>query len=105
MASALARARALIFCGLVTALLLSGCATTNNNPRDPLEGLNRGVYFFNDVVDNLFAKPAATIYQGVVPQIARTGVSNFFANIMLSQNADRQPVRGSVSKQKIEKWK
>src|SRR5262245_11799185 len=79
--AALARFRALIFCGLVSVSLLSGCATTSNNPRDPLEGLNRGIYHFNDVVDHLLAKPAAEIYQGVVPQIARTGVSNFFANI------------------------
>ena len=79
MASVLARARALVFCGLV--LVLSGCAATSNNPRDPLEGLNRGIYHFNDVVDNLFAKPVATLYKDVVPQIARTGVSNFFANI------------------------
>lgn len=82
MASSLARARALVFCGLVSLLVvLSGCAATSNNPRDPLEGLNRGVYHFNDVVDNLFVKPAAIVYKGVVPQIARTGVSNFFSNI------------------------
>ncbi len=81
MVSALARTRALVFCGLVSLSLLSGCAATSNNPRDPLEGLNRGVYHFNDVVDNLLAKPVATLYRDVVPQIARTGVSNFFANI------------------------
>jgi len=81
MVSSLARARALVFCGLVSLAFLSGCAATSNNPRDPLEGLNRGIYHFNDVVDNLLAKPAATVYKGVVPQIARTGVSNFFANI------------------------
>jgi len=81
MASSLARACALIFCGLVSIFVLSGCAATSDNPRDPLEGLNRGVYKFNDVFDNVLAKPVAVVYKGVVPQIARTGVSNFFANI------------------------
>ena len=72
--------RALLLCGLVSLTLLSGCAS-NGNPRDPLEPINRGVYFFNDGVDNLLMKPVATVYQGVVPPILRTGVSNFFSNI------------------------
>ncbi|HKA41415.1 MAG TPA: VacJ family lipoprotein [Burkholderiales bacterium] len=59
---------------------LGGCAT-NGNPADPLEPLNRGIYNFNDGVDNLIVKPAATVYRGVVPQFVRTGVSNFFSNI------------------------
>jgi phospholipid-binding lipoprotein MlaA len=80
MVSPLARMRAVAVCGLVSLSLLAGCAT-NGNPRDPLEGLNRGIYHFNDGVDNLIVKPAAIIYRGVVPQFARTGVSNFFANI------------------------
>jgi phospholipid-binding lipoprotein MlaA len=74
----LVRVRAVIACGLLS--LLAGCAT-NGNPRDPLEPLNRGIYHFNDGVDNLVVKPAAIIYRGVLPQFARTGVSNFFANI------------------------
>jgi phospholipid-binding lipoprotein MlaA len=81
MVSPLARTRALIVCGLVALFVLSGCAVTSNNPRDPLESLNRGIYHFNDGVDNLLVKPVAIVYKGVVPQIARTGVSNFFSNI------------------------
>src|SRR5262245_64204287 len=80
MVSSLVRVRALILCGMISLALLGGCAS-NGNPRDPLEPLNRGVYHFNDGVDNLLMKPAAEIYRGVVPQIVRTGVSNFFSNI------------------------
>ncbi|MCC7487952.1 MAG: VacJ family lipoprotein [Burkholderiales bacterium] len=75
-----ARWRALLVCGLGSLVLCSGCAT-NGNPRDPLEPLNRGIYHFNDGVDNLLVKPASILYRGVVPEIARTGVSNFFSNI------------------------
>ena len=71
---------ATVVCGLVALSLVSGCAT-NGNPRDPLEPLNRGIYHFNDGVDNLVVKPVSIVYRGVVPQFARTGVSNFFANI------------------------
>jgi phospholipid-binding lipoprotein MlaA len=65
---------------LMGLMLLGGCASTGN-PRDPLEPINRGIYHFNDGVDNLLVKPAAEIYNGVLPQFVRTGVSNFFSNI------------------------
>lgn len=74
------RYRASVAGALVCVALLSGCASTGN-PRDPLEPINRGIYHFNDGVDNLLFKPAAEVYRGVLPQFARTGVSNFFANI------------------------
>jgi len=44
---------------------LSGCAT--NNPRDPLEPLNRGIYKFNDVADRAVLKPVAKGYRAVLP--------------------------------------
>ncbi|MBI2296016.1 MAG: VacJ family lipoprotein [Betaproteobacteria bacterium] len=74
------RLRAWLLCALVSLALLGGCASTGN-PRDPLEPINRGIYHFNDGVDNLIVKPAAEIYRGVLPQVVRTGVSNFFSNI------------------------
>jgi len=67
-------------CSIVSLGVLGGCATTND-PRDPLELLNRGVYKFNDGVDTMLVKPAAEIYQGVIPPIARTGVRNVFNNL------------------------
>lgn len=71
---------AVVLCGLIALTLLGGCASTGN-PRDPLEPINRGIYHFNDVADHLILKPAAEVYRGVLPQIVRTGVSNFFSNI------------------------
>lgn len=58
---------------------LSGCA--HQNARDPLEPFNRGVYAFNDAVDNALVKPIATGYRAVLPQFVRTGVTNFFSNL------------------------
>ncbi|HZW86121.1 MAG TPA: VacJ family lipoprotein [Gallionella sp.] len=67
---------------VLTPLLLSGCASTHaNNPVDPLESLNRGVYKFNDTLDKAVAKPLAKGYKKVVPQFGRTMVSNFFSNL------------------------
>ncbi len=64
---------------LVLVGTLSGCA--HNNPRDPLEPMNRGIYAFNDAVDSAVIKPIATGYKAVLPQFVRTGVSNFFSNL------------------------
>ncbi|SDK19613.1 phospholipid-binding lipoprotein MlaA [Methylophilus rhizosphaerae] len=61
-----------VLCGL------SGCATTN---RDPLEGINRGIYKFNDVADKYAMKPVAKAYKAVAPEPVRTGISNFFSNL------------------------
>ena len=64
------------------ALVLAGCATgPNADPRDPLEPYNRSMTRFNDGVDAAVLKPVASAYQEVVPMMARTGVSNFFANL------------------------
>ena len=63
------------------ALLLAGCAGFNTNPRDPLEPLNRHVTTFNDGVDSIVLKPAATAYKQALPPLVRTGVANFFGNL------------------------
>ena len=63
------------------ATLLTGCATTNGDPRDPLEGLNRKVYVFNDKLDSWVLRPVATGYRNWVPGELRDRVRNFFGNI------------------------
>ena len=49
--------------------------------RDPWEGLNRSMYKFNYQADRFVLLPVVAGYETVVPRVARTGVSNFFANI------------------------
>lgn len=48
---------------------------------DPLEGFNRAVYNFNAEFDRYLFLPAAEAYETVTPDLARQGVSNFFANL------------------------
>jgi len=67
---------------LLLVVLLAGCAgIPGPNPRDPLEPYNRKAMEFNDQVDALVLKPAATAYRAGVPPLARTGVANFFGNL------------------------
>ncbi len=48
---------------------------------DPLESINRPVFWFNDKVDSYVLKPVAQGYKYIAPVQARTGISNFFDNI------------------------
>ena len=80
MISSAARLRAPMLPGLLSLLLLAGCASTKN-PRDPLEPMNRVIYHVNDGLDKAVMKPVATVYKTVVPQILRTGVTNFYNNL------------------------
>lgn len=67
---------------IASVVVLGGCASSpHGDPRDPLEAYNRSMTGFNDTVDDNVLKPAATAYQQAVPLLARTGVSNFFANL------------------------
>lgn len=74
------RLRLATACALLGLGMLGGCASTGD-PRDPLEPINRGIYTFNEGLDTVLIKPAAEIYEGLVPPIARTGVSNAFSNV------------------------
>jgi phospholipid-binding lipoprotein MlaA len=62
-------------------LVASGCATTNGDPRDPWEGVNRGVYRFNETFDEWLARPVARTYVKVLHQEIRTRIGNFFGNL------------------------
>ena len=65
-------------------LLNTGCATVpaGEPPRhDPWERMNRQVFEFNEVIDRVAIKPAAQVFQAVVPALVRSGVRNFFGNL------------------------
>jgi phospholipid-binding lipoprotein MlaA len=66
---------------IVLLAVLTGCATADGDPRDPFEGFNRGVYKFNETVDEAIAKPVATAYRNLVHEEIRSRVRNFFSNI------------------------
>jgi phospholipid-binding lipoprotein MlaA len=63
-------------------VLLTGCASgPGTNPVDPFEPFNRGMFRFNDAVDENVLVPTAKAYRAVLPSPVRTGISNFFGNI------------------------
>jgi phospholipid-binding lipoprotein MlaA len=68
-----------LFMAIALASVLSSCASQAN--KDPLEGINRGVYKFNDVADKAVFKPVATAYKTVAPTPVRKAFNNFFTNL------------------------
>jgi phospholipid-binding lipoprotein MlaA len=83
-------------CFLLLLMVFGGCASTNN-PRDPLEPLNRAMYQVNDGLDKVVMKPVATVYKTVLPQFVRTGVTNFFNNLYDILTALNNLLQGKIA--------
>lgn len=62
------------------ALVFSGAAAAEGNPRDPYEGFNRTMFSVNEAVDKYAAKPVAQAYDKAVPLPVKASVGNFFGN-------------------------
>jgi phospholipid-binding lipoprotein MlaA len=75
---------------LACAVGLSACASTSQTTAsadgevevyDPMEGMNRGMFAFNEAVDNVLLEPVARGYRAVVPKPLRSGLRNFLNNL------------------------
>ena len=68
---------------LCLALHLVACANlgSKGDPRDPFEGLNRGVYSFNEKFDQAVMSRLISFYQAITPDFLDQGITNFFSNI------------------------
>ena len=69
-------------------LLIQGCSTSKktvshewNTSPDPLEGLNRSIYAFNNKADKYILRPVANGYHSVMPDPAEKSVYTFFSNL------------------------
>jgi len=64
---------------LLSALSLTACSSTPEE--DPIEGFNRGVYAFNEVLDKNVIGPVAKGYRYIAPDMVREHVGNFSDNL------------------------
>lgn len=68
---------------LAVACAVGGCAhRPADDPADPLEPVNRVIYAFNETADRYVLRPVARGYDTVTPSFLRTGVRNFFDNLL-----------------------
>lgn len=80
-------------------LSLGGCTTIPKDQRDPgdaLEPVNRSIHKFNDGLDRVVLAPVSSAYVDHIPQPARTGVSNFFDNILYLDTVINDFLQGKV---------
>jgi phospholipid-binding lipoprotein MlaA len=63
---------------------------------DPLEPFNRSMYNFNAGFDHYVFLPVVAGYEFVMPDIAQTGVSNFFNNLGEIKNLINNALQGEV---------
>ena len=68
--------------GILLGILLSACVTVEKPTEgDPLESYNRTMFKVNEGLDKAVLRPVAKGYEAVVPQPARSCVSNMFSNV------------------------
>jgi len=66
--------------GVCCSLMGCGAAQPGNN-RDPLEGMNRRVFWFNTKVDDYVLEPVAKGWDTIAPDRVQKSLSNFFQNL------------------------
>jgi phospholipid-binding lipoprotein MlaA len=76
---------------IMLALIVSGCATTPQNPQqtavagedfhDPFEDANRKIFDLNQVVDRHVLAPVARAYRASLPQPVRNSLRDFLINL------------------------
>ena len=94
-----------LLCFLTPIMFVSGCNTLtvqDDHQRhvssDPLQGLNRSIYAFNQGADKLILKPVAKGYSKVVPAPAQQSVSHFFSNLGEPLNALNNLLQGKFDR-------
>jgi phospholipid-binding lipoprotein MlaA len=71
----------------MTGVLLSGCAShAGRANNDPIEPFNRGMFWFNERVDDYVLAPVATGWDKVLPDGVQTSVANFVDNLRFPVN-------------------
>lgn len=89
--------------GAAALTLLGACVNPANEPteaaaNDPIEPVNRYIFEVNRFGDEFVLKPVATIYRGVVPNVARESVTNAVANLRLPWTAANDVFQGELTR-------
>ncbi len=76
--------------------------TTNDDTgptiNDPLEPLNRGIYFVNMGIDGIIIKPLALAYRFILPEPVRNSVGNFYVNLHSPISFSNHLLQGNPSR-------
>ena len=86
-------------CSIFLFLILSTASTVLAQAEisDPLEDVNRGVFWFNDKLDVYLLEPVARGYDEYTPQPIQKGIGNFFLNIKYPRYLVSDIVQGKMT--------
>lgn len=91
---------------VLLAFWLAGCAGTgtvrehaeedfaSEETWDPFERFNRAMFSFNEKFDAWVLKPVAQGYDWALPGVVKTGIGNFFSNLLQPANAVNDLLQG-----------
>lgn len=85
--------------GILALLVLSGsswAALAPNDPADPWESFNRGVFRFNETADRYIAKPVAKAYQAITPEVVDDAITRMFNNLTAPITIVNQLLQGKA---------
>ncbi len=92
------RLRQRIICGAAALMLSCTAYAESAENRDPLEGFNRAMFGLNEGIDKYALKPLAQGYRFIMPDIAETGVNNFFSNLSDVRSAANNLLQGKFER-------
>ncbi|MBP6104295.1 MAG: VacJ family lipoprotein [Gammaproteobacteria bacterium] len=79
----------------VATFAMAGCCRPGSPDR--FECMNRPVYAFNKAADRVAFKPAARVYEALVPRPLKTMVGHFFQNLSELPSAGNDLLQGNLS--------
>ena len=71
----------ILFCVSSFVVASKAFAQQDTEVSDPIEPINRGIFWFNDQLDIFVLEPVAKGYNNVTPESVQSSVGNFFENL------------------------
>lgn len=92
---------------LAIAALVAACtpAASADDENDPLESMNRGVFAFNQVVDEFFMEPLAKGYRYITPDPVRSRIGNVSDNLVEPLSMVNAFLQGDFDQGMINFWR
>ena len=98
----------IVLCILILSVCINfGCATIKKpaNPVDPYETMNRKMFKFNSIFDNIIFRPIAVTYQTIIPRPLQSGISNFFSNLNEVTTISNDFLQGNIKNMFANSWR
>ncbi len=97
--------QALLWLALVSTLAVGATGCASKPGPDPWEGMNRGIFAFNETADHWVIEPVAKGWRFVLPDFAMTGLDNFFKNLGTPVEIMNNFLQGEVEEGYVQTWR